>query len=113
MFHTISSRDLQRTPKKILDQAKKLNEPLIIIAENKPAGAIISLDLLKELKYISTLKALELEAINDYESGNTELIDTPEKLIGHFEEMDDMIYVQDKNRSNSKIQKRIKKISKK
>ncbi len=76
MFHTISTRDLQRTPKKVLDEAKKRNKPLIIITDNKPAGAIISINLLEELNQMLTLKVLEQEAMEEYKNGNVEIINS-------------------------------------
>lgn len=49
MFNTVSTRDLQRQPKTIMEKANKLNKPLVIITGNKPAGAIIGLELLRAL----------------------------------------------------------------
>lgn len=52
MLNTISTRDMQRTPKRVIDQAQKSDVPLIVISDNKPKGAFISLSLLDRLQKI-------------------------------------------------------------
>ena len=52
MFNTVSTRDLQRQPKTVMEKANKLNKPLIVITGNKPTGAIIGLELLRTLNVL-------------------------------------------------------------
>ena len=51
----------------MLEKANKLKKPLVVIANNKPLGAIIGLDLLEELELDSVLK----EAMTEYKAGKT------------------------------------------
>lgn len=93
MFNTISSRELQRTPGKVMKDAQKKNEPIIVISENKPIGAIISLDLLRMLNAvldrINKLEMVDEEtekniglALKDYEEGRYIEVDpTDEKKL--------------------------------
>ena len=60
MFNTISARQIQREYKKVLQRANKTKEPIIVMSNNKPLGAIIGLDQLGKLQIEATLKgALE------------------------------------------------------
>jgi len=52
MLHTISTRDLQRTPRNVIHRAQKSDKPLIVISGNKPMGAFINLHLLDRLQKI-------------------------------------------------------------
>lgn len=87
MLHTISARQLQKSYRKILDKVNKLNKPLIVITNNKPIAAIISLKLLEEIDSRMSLKELEEESDEIIRKGEYEVIDTPEKLEAEFEEM--------------------------
>lgn len=83
MFNIVSARQIQREYKKVLEQANKSKEPIIVMANNKPQGAIIGLDLLEKLQ----LEAALTEALEEYKSGKTKSISTPEELEEEFEEI--------------------------
>ncbi|MBI4036692.1 type II toxin-antitoxin system prevent-host-death family antitoxin [Candidatus Daviesbacteria bacterium] len=87
MFNTISARQIQREYKKVLQQANKLKEPIVVIANNKPLGAVIGLELLEKLQ----LEAALNEALKEYKAGKTISIDTEEDLEKHFKEMDKLV----------------------
>lgn len=87
MLNTISARQIQREYKKILQKANKSKEPIIVMSNNKPQGAIIGLDLLEKLQLDLVLK----EALEEYKAGKTVKIETEEDLEKHFEEIDKMV----------------------
>lgn len=83
MYSTVSARQIQRQYKKIVEQANKLKEPIIVMSNNKPVGAIIGLDILEKLQAESVLK----EALDEYNAGKTKSISTPQELQEEFEEI--------------------------
>lgn len=83
MFTTISARQIQREYKKVLAQANKSKEPIVVMSNNKPLGAIISLDLLEKIQLDAVLK----EALDEYKAGKTKSISTEEELEAEFEEI--------------------------
>ncbi len=83
MLNTISARQIQREYKKVLIEANKSNEPIIVMSNNKPQGAIIGLDLLEKLQLEVALK----EALEEYRAGKTKTISTREELEADIEEM--------------------------
>lgn len=83
MFTTISARQIQREYKSVLEQANKSKDPIIVMSNNKPQGAIIGLDLLEKIR----LEALLAEAMHEYKMGKTKTIITQEDLEAEFEEM--------------------------
>lgn len=83
MFTTVSARQIQRGYKKVLKDANKSKEPIVVMSNNKPLGAIISLDLLEKLR----LEAVLEEALREYKAGKTKTISTREELEADFEEM--------------------------
>jgi len=83
MLNTISARQIQREYKKVLEDANKSNEPIIVMANNKPLGAVIGLDLLEKIQLEAVLK----EALEEYKAGKTKSIFTKEELEADFEEM--------------------------
>ena len=83
MLNTISARQIQREYKKVLNQANKSKEPIIVMSNNKPLGAIIGLDLLEKLQLEAVLK----EALAEYKAGKTKTISTIEELEADFEQM--------------------------
>ena len=87
MFSTISARQIQREYKKVLERANKSKEPIVVMANNKPLGAVIGLDLLEKLQLETVLN----EALEEYRSGKTKSIDTEEDLERHFKEIDEMV----------------------
>lgn len=87
MFDTISARQIQRDYKWVLDKANKSKEPIIVMSNNKPQGAIIGLDLLEKIQIEAVLK----EALDEYKAGKTKAIKTKKDLEKHFQEIDAMI----------------------
>lgn len=83
MFQTISARQIQRDYKNLLRIANESKEPIVVMANNKPLGAVIGLDLLEKLQ----LEAVLAEAIDEYKAGKTKKISTMEELEADFEEM--------------------------
>ena len=83
MLNTISARQIQREYKKILKRANKSKEPIVVISNNKPQGAIIGLDLLEKLQMDTVLT----ETLGEYKAGKTKTISTIEELEADFEEM--------------------------
>ena len=83
MFDTISARQIQREYKWVLEKANKSKEPIIVMSNNKPQGAIIGLNLLEKLQIEAVLK----EALEEYKAGKTKAISTPQELEAEFEEL--------------------------
>ena len=83
MLNTVSARQIQREYKKVLESANKSKEPIVVMANNKPLGAIIGLDLLEKLQLEAVLK----EALEEHKAGKTKSISTTEELEADFEEM--------------------------
>ena len=83
MFATISARQIQREYKKVLEKANKSKEPIVVMANNKPLGAVIGLDMLEKLQLEEVLK----EAMDEYKAGKTKSISTQEELEAEFEEI--------------------------
>ena len=83
MLNTISARQIQREYKKVMENANKSKEPIIVMSNNKPLGAVIGLDLLEKFQADAVLK----EAFKEYEAGKTKAISTPEELKTEFEEL--------------------------
>lgn len=83
MFNTISARQIQREYKKVLQQANDSKEPIVVMANNKPLGALIGLELLEKLQLEASLN----EALREYKAGNTKKISTLAELEADFEEM--------------------------
>lgn len=83
MLNTISARQIQREYKKVLQLANKTKEPIIVMSNNKPLGAIIGLDILEKLQIEAVLK----EALDEYKAGKTKTISTIKELEADFEEM--------------------------
>lgn len=87
MLNTISARQIQRDYKEVLRLANKSREPIIVMANNKPLGGVIGLDLLEKLR----LEAVLNEALEEYRAGKTKSIDIKEDLEKHFKEIEEMI----------------------
>lgn len=83
MYSTVSARQIQRQYRKIVDQANELKEPIVIMSNNKPIGAIIGLDILEKLQVESVLK----EALDEYHAGKSKSISTPQELNAEIEEI--------------------------
>ena len=87
MYSTVSARQIQRGYKKILAQANKTDEPIILMSNNVPQGAVIGLDLMEKIQIEAVLK----EALEEYESGKALSIKTKKDLDKHFQEIDKMV----------------------
>ena len=87
MFNTVSARQIQRGYKKVLRDANKSKEPIIVMSNNRPQGAVIGLDLLEKLQLESVLD----EALEEYKLGKTVSIETDEDLKKHLKEIDDLV----------------------
>jgi len=55
---TISARDIQRGYKKVFDTVKKTKKPVVVMANNNPQAAIISLEMLD--RYNAIVEEYEL-----------------------------------------------------
>ncbi|PIZ64660.1 hypothetical protein CO051_05910 [Candidatus Roizmanbacteria bacterium CG_4_9_14_0_2_um_filter_39_13] len=98
MFNTVSARELQTSYTKVLSKAKMTNEPFIVMRNNKPAGAVISMDLLKKLTTI-LIKSGDLElideetekrigkAMEDLKAGRYTIASTPEEIEKHLKSL--------------------------
>lgn len=83
MFTTVSARQIQRGYKKVLEDANISKEPIVVMSNNKPQGAIIGLDLLEKMQ----LEVVLEEALEDYRAGRTKSISTKKELEVEFEEI--------------------------
>lgn len=83
MFNTISARQIQREYKKVLQDANKSKEPIVVMANNKPLGAVVGLEILEKLQ----IEAVLDQALEDYKVGKTKTISTMEELEVDFAEM--------------------------
>ena len=83
MFNMVSARQIQREYKKVLQKANKSKEPIVVMANNKPLGAVIGLDLLEKIRMEQAVK----EALEDYKAGRVKSISTDEELEAEFEEI--------------------------
>lgn len=83
MFQTVSARQIQREYKNVLRIANESKEPIIVMANNKPLGAIIGLDQLEKIQ----LEAVLNGALEEYKAGKTKTISTMKELEADFEEM--------------------------
>lgn len=83
MFNTVSARQIQREYKKVLKRANQSKEPIIVMANNKPLGAVVGLEILERLQ----IEAVLNQALEDYKTGKTKTISTMEELEADFAEM--------------------------
>lgn len=84
MFSTVSARQIQREYKKVLEKANKSKEPIIVMANNKPLGAIIGLDLMEKIQ----LDILVEQALKDSKSGKTKVIKTKKELEEDLQDLE-------------------------
>ena len=87
MLTTVSARQIQREYKKVFEKANKSKEPIIVMSNNKPQGAVIGLDLLEKLRIEEVIS----QARKEYEAGKTTVIKTQKDLEKHFREIDKMV----------------------
>lgn len=92
--HTISARELQTGYRKVLAKAQKVNKPIVIITNNKPVGAVISMDLLKELEQMALLNTIARETGSIYgQTSNEDLYDVT-SLVQNVEKIHKKKYKQ-------------------
>lgn len=84
MFNTISARQIQREYKKVLEKANRSKEPIVVMANNKPLGAVIGLDLLEKLQLEFVVK----QALAESKAGKTKVIKTQKDLEEDFKELE-------------------------
>jgi len=84
MLNTVSSRQIQREYKKILARANKINQPIIVMSNNQPQGAVIGLDLLEKIQ----IEILVKQALKESNEGKTKVISTEEELIQDLKELE-------------------------
>jgi prevent-host-death family protein len=91
MFNTVSARQIQRQYKKVLEDANKSKEPIVVMANNKPLGAIISLDLLEKIR----LDAILEQALRESREGKTKVIRTKQDLKKDLEDLRRYVFTKD------------------
>lgn len=91
MFNTVSARQIQREYKKVLQDANKSKEPIVVMANNKPLGAVIGLDLLEKIQ----LDLLVEQALEDSKMGKTKVIKTKKDLKEDFQELEKYVFSKD------------------
>ena len=91
MLTTVSARQIQREYKKVLQDANKSKEPIVVMANNKPLGAVIGLDLLETIQ----LEFLVEQALKDSKAGKTKVIKNMKELKADFREMEKYVFSKD------------------
>ncbi len=91
MFNTVSARQIQREYKKVLQKANQSKEPIIVMANNKPLGAVIGLDLLEKIQ----LELIVKQALNESKSGKTKVIETHKELEQDLKELEGYVFSKD------------------
>ncbi len=90
---TISARDIQRGYKKVFDRVKRVKKPVVVMANNDPQAAIISLDMLKEYNRLKQDEEL-FTIINEIRTKNRDK--NPDEVLadvtGDVEEVRQRIY---------------------
>ncbi len=84
MFNTVSARQIQREYKKVLENANKSKEPIIVMSNNKPLGAVIGLDLLEKIQ----LELIVKLALKESKSGKMKIIQTTQDLEQDFKDLE-------------------------
>lgn len=91
MLNTISARQIQREYKKVLQEANKSKEPIVVMANNKPLGAIIGLDLLEKIQ----LELIVKQALKESKSKKTKVIKTFQDLEEDIAKLEKYAFPQD------------------
>ena len=82
---------IQREYKKVLKKANKFNEPIVVMAKNKPLGAVIGLELLEKIQ----LELMVNQAIRESGSRKTKVIETTIELEHDLNELEGYASSQD------------------
>lgn len=88
MFNTVSARQIQREYKKVLQKANQSKEPIVVVANNKPLGAIIGLDLLEKIQ----LEILVKQALAESKFGKTKKIETAKDLEEDLKKLEKYVF---------------------
>lgn len=65
LTNTVSARDVQRQYKKIFARVNRTKKPVVVISDNKPQAAIVSLDMLEEYERARDFAVIdEIQALN-------------------------------------------------
>ena len=91
MLNTISARQIQREYKKVLQLANDSREPIIVMSNNQPLGAIIGLEQLEEIQLGLLLK----QALKESKSAKTKIIKTSKDLEEDFKELEKYVVSED------------------
>ena len=91
MLNTISARQIQREYKKVLQQANDSKEPIIVMSNNQPIGAIIGLDQLEEIQLNLLLK----QALKESKLAKTKVIKSSKDLAEDFSELEKYVISED------------------
>lgn len=83
MFNIVSARQIQREYKKVLEKANKSNEPIVVMANNKPLGAIIGLNLLEKIELEQVIK----KALKESHNKKTKVVETEQELQHDLDEL--------------------------
>lgn len=67
---TISAREVQRQYKRVFESVKKTKRPVVVMANNTPQGAIVSLDMLEEYNKMKEDQKL-FKIIDEIQAKNT------------------------------------------
>lgn len=98
---TVSAREIQRRYKKILEKVKRTKKPIVVMSDNKPQAAIVSLDILEEYNKFKSDQELfsiidKLQAKNRDEDPDKVLKDVTEAV----EEVRRELYEKEKTKSS-------------
>lgn len=91
MLATVSARQIQREYKKILQLANDSKEPIIVMANNTPLGAVIGLELLEKLQLEIQVK----KALKESRSKKTKVIKSSTDLDEDLIELEKYVSSQD------------------
>lgn len=91
MLNTVSARQIQREYKKILQKANRSKKPIVVMANNKPLGAVIGLDLLEKIQSEMVIK----QALKESKSGETKVIENTGDLEEDLKELEKYAFSQD------------------
>jgi prevent-host-death family protein len=88
MLDTISAKQIQREYKKIFQKANKENKPILVITNNKPVAAIISIQLLDKLENMKKSEQAEKEAFEEYQQRKAKLVSSAQDLQKDLKELE-------------------------
>ena len=57
--NTVSAREIQRNYKKIFQKVKRTKQPIVVISDNTPQAAIVSMEQLREYEHMRAFSVLD------------------------------------------------------